>query len=120
MIDHINLGQKTYSVTPMNPMEMMETIFTLQPYLDLIDAEPDPMKLMRPLLARFHDVNEYDFVRILAYMYHIPADELVGNKEITGAQSWHAFITGFVVNDIPEMIKFGRVLGIGFGNGVPQ
>lgn len=111
----MKLGTKDFESTPMNLIEAIETMFVLRPYIEKMMEGETVLDKFDNLIGEIQERDSYDLIRLLAYMLHIDADEIIEGieeREIVGADAVTALSEGFKINPLPNLLDSGLILGI--------
>jgi hypothetical protein len=120
MTDTISIGGKKYPLTPMNPHEATAAMFVLTPYIRPLALDIDPLDKLAALFEKIQEENPVDLFRMLAYMLHVDAEELI-HEDVKGSELVHALAECFSVNSLPDLINMAfsmRIVEIGWGDDV--
>jgi len=107
----ITLGDMKFEFVPMNTHEAIEAMFVLAPYVEKVAERSKILEKLSILMDQIHETNPLDFFRLMAYMLHIDAKELIV-KGIEGIEWYTAFATLLAENQAPALIDLAYVLGI--------
>jgi len=116
----VSIGGKEYELTMMSPVEATEVMFVLDPYVTPLSLNRDPLGKLEDLLDEMRENNPADLFRLLAYMLHTDADDLI-TEEATGEELVHALVACFNLNSLPDLINVAysmRIVSTGWENGI--
>jgi hypothetical protein len=108
---NVMVGDKDYDVTPMNLHEAFETMFVLSPYILSFRNKEDFLGKLDDFIDAIKEKDPFDMFRLLAYMLHADAEELI-NEKVQGHEVAMALMTGFQVNSLPDLIDTAYALRI--------
>jgi len=111
----MRLGTKDFELIPMNLIEAIETMFVLKPYVEKMMEGETIFDKFESLIGQIQGRDPNDLIRLLAYMLHIDADEIIESiekREIIGPDAITALTEGFKINPLPDLLNSGLILGI--------
>ena len=111
MIDPISIGGIEYQATPMNLVEAVEVMFTLAPYVPSLVEQKELIDSLDVLLKEAQEQDPMDLFRLLAYMLHTDAEELILNGA-SGEEVVTALASCWQENSLPDLIDAAFMLGI--------
>ena len=111
----MRLGTRDFELVPMNLVEAIETMFILKPYVEKMMEGETVFDKFENLVGQIQERDPNDLIRLLAYMLHIDADEIIESiekQELAGVDAVTALTEGFKINSLPDLLNSGFILGI--------
>lgn len=111
MTETITIGGKDYPLSPMNAQEATELMFVLTPYAKSLSLKKDPLNKLGALFEEIKERDPADLFRMLAYMLHVDAEELI-NKRVAGHEVATALASCLSINSLPDLINIAYTIRI--------
>ncbi len=103
------------SPEPMGIGRAIEVIKTLDPYVEKLINETDPLIMLGDLIDGIQEINPTDSLRLVALMFGMSIDDVVdtyGDPEKSGSMLLKSLTEGFAANPLPDLINTGVMFGI--------
>jgi len=110
-MDKIKLGERQFEFEPMNINEALEAMFVLAPYVEGMSRNDRILGKLSELMNQIEQRDPNDFIRLMAYMLHIDANELIV-EGIPGEEWFKAFAILLAENNASELVNAAFFLGI--------